>query len=84
MRVASWPRESLQRVDHVARMIGFLALIAWLQSPVAWGTPPNWNATLGAGMLEDDHGTTHFVVVDRWKNVVRQCFIQQQDRVLRA
>ena len=40
------------------------------QQEVAWGTPPDWNATLGAGMLEDDQGTTHFVVVDKDKNVV--------------
>jgi gamma-glutamyltranspeptidase len=37
---------------------------------VPWGVPPGWNGTLGAGALEDDHGTTHFVVVDRWQNVV--------------
>lgn len=37
--------------------------------PVPWGVPPDWNATLGPGVLEDDHGTTHFVIVDKDHNV---------------
>lgn len=40
------------------------------QEQVPWGVPPNWDGELGAGMLEDDHGTTHFVVVDKDKNMV--------------
>ena len=40
------------------------------QRPVPWGVPPDWDGSLGAGMLEDDHGTTHFVVVDKDKNVI--------------
>ena len=40
------------------------------QETVPWGVPPDWDGALGAGMLEDDHGTTHFVVVDKDKNVV--------------
>jgi gamma-glutamyltranspeptidase/glutathione hydrolase len=40
------------------------------QEEVPWGIPPDWDGALGPGMLEDDHGTTHFVVVDKDKNVV--------------
>jgi gamma-glutamyltranspeptidase len=40
------------------------------QEEVPWGLPPDWDGELGAGMLEDDHGTTHFVVVDKDKNMV--------------
>ena len=40
------------------------------QTEVPWGTPPDYTVTLGAGTLEYDHGTTHFVVVDKDKNVV--------------
>jgi gamma-glutamyltranspeptidase len=45
-------------------------LAAGTQRPVEWGTPPDWNSTLGPGGDNDRHGTTHFVVVDKWKNVV--------------
>ena len=33
--------------------------------PVPYGTPPGFDFKTGAGYLEDDHGTTHFVVVDK-------------------